>query len=170
MFLIFSLLFALQAWAVRGTPLDDCECASIAPDLKAFLLFLIATIVADVWKEDSNYGWTDTGDVIRGHKALDRSITYKGYVLNMTSQRWLTDADTSRSLWWHYLVVIVPSNYNPDTARNATLWITDGDNDSPDELPTRFNYNMLIASELAMATGLITGCLFQVLRTIKAWL
>jgi PhoPQ-activated pathogenicity-related protein len=80
----------------------------------------------------------------------------------MTSQRWLTDADTTRSLWWHYLVVIVPSNYNPEFARNATLWITDGDNDSPDELPTRFNYNMLLASELAMGTGVITGCLFQV--------
>lgn len=80
----------------------------------------------------------------------------------MTSQRWLTDADTTRSLWWHYLVVIVPSNYNPSFARNATLWITDGDNDSPDELPTRFNYNMLLASELAMGTGLITGCLFQI--------
>ena len=42
------------------------------------------------------------------------------------------------------------------------MWITDGNNDHPEELPNRFNYNMLLASELAMGTGTITGCLFQV--------
>jgi len=80
----------------------------------------------------------------------------------MTSQRWLTDADTSMSLWWHYLVVIVPSNYDASTPRNGTLWITDGTNNHPEDIPDRFNYNMVVASELAMGTGLITGCLFQI--------
>ena len=80
----------------------------------------------------------------------------------MTSQRWLTDADSDRSIWWHWLVVVVPSNYNEHTSRNGTLWITDGKNDHPDEVPDRFNYNMVIASELAMGTGLVTGALFQV--------
>ena len=114
-----------------------------------------------VWKEDPNYSWADTGEVIHGHNT-DKTASYVGYILNMTSQRWLSDEDTSRSLWWHYLVVIVPSTHNRETIHNATLWITDGNNDNPDELPTRFNYNMLLASELAMGTGLITGCLFQV--------
>ena len=81
-------------------------------------------------------------------------------MLNMTSQRWLTDADTTRSLWWHYLVVIKPSNYDEEHSRNGTLWITDGKN--TDDIPTRTNYNILICSELAMGTGLITGCLFQI--------
>ena len=126
------------------------------------LSYVASTAMDDyVWREDPNYSWTDTGEVIHGHNR-DRSVSYTGYILNMTSQRWLTDADTTRSLWWHYLVVIVPSNYNKDFRRNGTLWITDGSNDHPDELPTRFNYNMLIASELAMGTGLITGCLFQI--------
>jgi len=80
----------------------------------------------------------------------------------MTSQRWLTDDDTDRSIWWHFFVVIVPSNYDPSTARNGTLWITDGKNDHPDEYPTRTNYNMIVASELAMGTGMVTGCLFQI--------
>ena len=26
----------------------------------------------------------------------------------MTSQGWLTPADSSRSVWWHYMVVVVP--------------------------------------------------------------
>lgn len=47
----------------------------------------------------------------------------------MTSQRWLTDADfspesESGSIWWHYLVVIVPDEVK--YTRNATLWITGG--------------------------------------------
>jgi PhoPQ-activated pathogenicity-related protein len=130
--------------------------------LSLFVLHALSTPLDDyVWKDDSNYGWVDTGEVIHGHN-VDGTLNYVGYILNMTSQRWLTDADTTRSLWWHYLVVIVPSNYNKDTHNNGTLWITDGDNESPEELPTRFNYNMLLASELAMGTGLITGCLFQV--------
>ncbi len=33
---------------------------------------------------------------------------YTGHVLNMTSQQWLTSADSDRSIWWHYLAVIVP--------------------------------------------------------------
>lgn len=135
--LIFSLA-ALLVLQVLSTPLDDY-----------------------VWKEDPEYSWFDTGKRIHGHN-IGRSNSYVGHILNMTSQRWLTDADTSMSLWWHYLVVIVPSNYDPSTARNATLWITDGKNNNPDETPNRFNYNMIIASELAMGTGLITGCLFQI--------
>ena len=119
--LLCSVLLAIGKVAL-STPLDDY-----------------------VWKEDPNYSWTDTGEIIHGHN-IGKTETYKGYVLNMTSQRWLTDEDTTRSLWWHYLVVIVPSNYNPSTARNATLWITDGNNDDP--VPNRFNYNMILASEM----------------------
>ena len=101
----------------------------------------------------------NTGEKIRGRNK-DGSVHWTGHVLNMTSQRWLTDAETSRSLWWHYLVVIKPSNYDEQHSKNGTLWITDGKN--TDDIPTRTNYNMLICSELAMGTGLITGCLFQI--------
>jgi len=113
-----------------------------------------------VWKEDPNYSWYDTGEEIHGRN-VDGSVRYVGYVLNMTSQRWLTDEDTSRSLWWHTLVVIVPSNYDKTYSRNATLWITDGDNGDSDPI-SRTNYNMLIASELAMGTGMIVASLFHV--------
>jgi PhoPQ-activated pathogenicity-related protein len=76
--------------------------------------------------------------------------------------RWLTDADTTRSLWWHFFVIIIPDNYDASHPNNGTLWITDGNNDHPDEFPTIENYNMVIASQLAKGTGLITGCLFQI--------
>ena len=40
---------------------------------------------------------------------LKKERSWTGYVLNVTSQRWLTDADfspdsTAKSIWWHMLV------------------------------------------------------------------
>ncbi len=59
-------------------------------------------------------------------------------MLNMTSQRWLTDADfapnsPSKSLWFHYLVVIVPNAVQ--WTRNASLYITGGENDHGGSIP-----------------------------------
>lgn len=48
------------------------------------------------------------------------------------------DTDTPnqllRSIWFHYLVVIIPENLNKDWDANATLYVTGGSNTSP--LPT----------------------------------
>ena len=46
-----------------------------------------------VWAEDPNYSWVDTGEVIEG-RSVDGSHHRKGYVLNMTSQQWLTPEGT----------------------------------------------------------------------------
>ena len=88
----------------------------------------------------------------------------EAYTLNMTSQRWLTDDDFSpssdaKSLWWHYLVVIVPDNYDP-TSKNASLWITGGDVHSGP--PQAQDEDIFLSAALATNTGLITGALFQV--------
>ncbi len=32
------------------------------------------------------------------------------YVLNMTSQTWLTAADSDRSVWWHFMAIIIPDH------------------------------------------------------------
>ena len=37
-----------------------------------------------------------------------------------------TDADTSRSVWWHYLLINVPDDIQ--YTDHALLWITGGDN------------------------------------------
>ncbi len=92
---------------------------------------------------------------------MDRG--YTSYLLNMTSQRWLTDADFSAgsesgSIWWHYLVVIVPDEIK--YKQNASLWITGGSQRSG--LPDPHSEDVALAAALAMTTGTITGCLFQV--------
>ena len=81
----------------------------------------------------------------------------------MTSQRWLTDADFSEgsqsgSIWWHYLVVIVPDNL--EFTRNATIWITGGSQGSG--APHAGDEDVVVSAALATSTGVVTGILYQI--------
>lgn len=63
-----------------------------------------------------------------------------------------------KSLWWHYLVVVVPDNLQ--YTRNASLYITGGSNtNSP---PDKVNEDILVAVTLATTAGVVCGTLFQV--------
>jgi PhoPQ-activated pathogenicity-related protein len=81
----------------------------------------------------------------------------------MTSQRWLTDADFSatsqaKSIWWHFLVVIVPDAIN--FKNNGTLYITGGS--MGDSVPSPNSEDIIVAAALATSVGQITGALFQI--------
>jgi len=76
----------------------------------------------------------------------------------MTSQKWLDESIVTRSVWWHMLVVIVPDTLQ--YSDNGTLWITGGSNENP--MPSEKDEDILLASELAMGCGVVTGALFQV--------
>ena len=69
-----------------------------------------------------------------------------------------------RSHWWHILLVVIPDNLNPAYATNATIWITDMDNEDSDGtgVPDRFNYNVILISTLATGIGMPFAALFQV--------
>jgi PhoPQ-activated pathogenicity-related protein len=114
-----------------------------------------------VWTPDEHYQWVDSGKTIHGRN-IDGSITYTGYLLNLTSQQWLTPEDCDRSIWWHQLVVIVPSNLNPEYSKNATLWITGGSNGSPDNWPVPTDEDIATTATLAMNTGTVSAALFQI--------
>lgn len=80
----------------------------------------------------------------------------------MTSQRWLTDADFSAgsqsgSIWWHYLVVIVPDNLK--YTRNASIWITGCDQGF---IPGQNDEDVALSAALATNVGSVIGVLFQV--------
>jgi PhoPQ-activated pathogenicity-related protein len=84
------------------------------------------------------------------------------YALNLTSQRWLSDSDFSanseaKSLWWHYLMVIVPDDLKFKS--NGSLWITGGNMGS---VPKIDDEDMVVSAALAVTTGTITGALFQI--------
>jgi len=49
----------------------------------------------------------------------------KVYVINMTSQTWRSESEVNRTLWQHWLTVVVPRDVASDT---ALLWINGGSN------------------------------------------
>uniref|UniRef100_A0A7S3H7N8 Uncharacterized protein n=1 Tax=Spumella elongata TaxID=89044 RepID=A0A7S3H7N8_9STRA len=134
-----ALLCLLGAQTVYSTALDDY-----------------------VWKPDSNYGWVDMGPEYQFNNTIGPR-SYQAYTLNMTSQRWLTDADFSEgsqsgSIWWHYLVVIVPDNVQ--FTRNATIWITGGN--MGNSAPHSRQEDVIVSAALATTLGTITGILYQI--------
>ena len=52
----------------------------------------------------------------------------KVYVINMTSQTWRSTSEVNRTLWKHWLTIIVPNDVASDT---ALLWINGGSNNRP---------------------------------------
>merc|ERR1719487_2634830 len=114
-----------------------------------------------VWKPDENYQWVDMGSEY-SFKSNVGFKPYTAYTLNMTSQRWLTDAEFSEgsqsgSIWWHYLVVIVPENLK--YKNNGTLWITGM---SQSSIPDQGIEDVVLSAALATKVGVVTGVLFQI--------
>lgn len=74
-----------------------------------------------VAKPDAAYKW-----------ALVKTTNFPtgtAYVLEMTSQEWLTDKEVNRTTWKHWLTVVRPKEVKSKT---GFLFITGGNNNSPD--------------------------------------
>jgi len=56
---------------------------------------------------DESYSWHDTKERVSGVDS-DSGVAWTGYILNMTSQTWMTNAKVDFPLWWHIMVVVVP--------------------------------------------------------------
>jgi len=95
--LLLTLAFALCLQAPNGTTALD---RSIA-------------------KPDTSYKW-ELAKTIPGS-------TVTGYVLDMTSQTWLTSAEVNRTEWKHWVTVYKPAKVESDI---ALLMITGGSNES----------------------------------------
>jgi PhoPQ-activated pathogenicity-related protein len=80
---------------------------------------------------DSSYTWNQVRKI--------SSLQYTTYVIDMTSQTWLTSAEVDRTQWRHWVTVIIP---NTIASTTAFLWIGGGNNNDP--APTSAN------SDLAM--------------------
>lgn len=97
-----------------------------------------------------------TGVASEHHTALDEyvakpdsSYSYKlvkampgergtAYVLEMTSQQWLTEKEVDKPVWKHWLTIIKPEQVESDT---GLLFITGGANDRP--APERLDQNLV---------------------------
>lgn len=81
----------------------------------------------------------------------------------MTSQSWLQPEDSSRHIWWHLVVVIVPEVVLTNT---STMYITGngngGDGGLNDIVTNAENEDRLVGAVLAVSTHSVTAILFQV--------
>ncbi len=100
--------------------------ASLSLFLTAFALMAIPAYTQEtaldryVRKPDQAYSWKLL-NTIAGQG-------YKGYLLELTSQRWRTEADVDRPVWKHWLTIVKPDNA---TTSKALLFIGGGNNNSP---------------------------------------
>ena len=62
---------------------------------------------------------------------------YTSYVLDLTSQKWLTDAEVDKPVWQHWIILIVPWEVDYET---AFLLINGGGNDAAPPDPTDEEY------------------------------
>jgi PhoPQ-activated pathogenicity-related protein len=129
-------------------------------------------------KDDGAFEWHDTGRRLNGssHNILpNNKITWTGYVLNFTSQKWLNESDFDFSwcenrkighVWFHTLVVIVPSNLRPADPNGSTafMYMTGGTNggSGTQTIPTATSEDITVAANIAMQTGTVGASLFQI--------
>ncbi|CAF0836916.1 unnamed protein product [Adineta ricciae] len=103
-----------------------------------------------VHAEDPHFGWT----LINTYDEID----YKLYILNFTSQKWLDENYSSRSIWWHYLCITVPKKLTrPDT---AFLFIDGGSNN--DSIPQPQDLFVAATAMIAVGIGSVTADLQDV--------
>jgi PhoPQ-activated pathogenicity-related protein len=70
-------------------------------------------------------------------------------LIDLTSQRWLTEAEVERPLWKHWLVVVTPANVTSDV---GMLFISGGRNDrTPPTAPTKW------LADMARDTGTVVA-------------
>jgi PhoPQ-activated pathogenicity-related protein len=116
-----------------------------------------------VHADDGAFAWRDTGKILHSDSVLAENA-WTGYLLNVTSQKWLTPADFSGPIghiWTHQVLVIVPNRTRYADA--AAMWITGNGNDgAPDELPSATDEDVLVCASLAVTVGTVCTVLFQI--------
>jgi hypothetical protein len=69
-----------------------------------------------VWADNEGYSW----EILETNSSALGGTTY---IVNMTSQYWLTENEVNRNLWWHELVVAIPDEYDPDLHGSGFLYV-----------------------------------------------
>ncbi len=130
-----ALILAFGAATSCATP----QLADIGPNPPNVLDAYVA-------KPDASFAWK-----------VEKTFTGEGYhgaVLELTSQTWMTAADSDRPVWKHWLTIAVP---NTVTAKKAFLYINGGNNTSaaPASAAPRF-------AQMAIDTGSVIADLSNV--------
>ncbi|CAF4558442.1 unnamed protein product, partial [Rotaria sp. Silwood2] len=90
-------------------------------------------------KPDPVFAWK----LIKTHYEL----THTTYILNMTSQQWFDASFSSRSIWWHYMVITVPRIHS----RPKTAYMLIGGETNLDPVPKRDSWG----EKISVKTGTV---------------
>lgn len=102
--------------------------------------------------DDGAYGYTGPHQQFKMPGAT-------AFVLNLTSQTWLTDDDFKpyspvKSTWWHQLTVIVPDKLDKDLT-TSFIWVTGGSNTNHSQQVDPKDSELGVVGAVAVATGRI---------------
>lgn len=90
----------------------------------------------------------------------EKGLGYEVLWLNLTSQAWLTEKDSDRSIWWHYVAIIVPNKLNPAFADRGLMYMTGGNQDP--KPPKLTGEDLLVGAILAQTCETVVTVLFQI--------
>src|SRR3954469_2404143 len=110
----------MRLWKLLGAALTAVLIAGGPVFTSAALANPKNALDAYVAKPDPAFAWKEVGKI--------SGPGYHGAVLELTSQRWLTEKDVDRTVWKHWLTVIVPEKVSH---RKALLYITGGEIKDP---------------------------------------
>ena len=108
-------------------------------------------------KEDPNYKWSITGDV------LDTLSGGKAYMLNVTSQQWLDVSKAygpgNTSIWTHQVAVIIPKVLKYPNV--SVSYLTIGCNEHP-TTPDPNEGDFMNMDQIAKETGVVAFIVWQI--------
>ncbi|KAJ8037102.1 Autocrine proliferation repressor protein A [Holothuria leucospilota] len=114
------------------------------------------TLLADyVFKPDDSYSFS----ILDEYTQRDQNEAFTSYVLNVTSQTWLTEKAVDRSVWWHHLIITVPDNRVFQDL--GVLFVSAGTNEDGLQDPLKDAENRVV-SYIATQLGVVTAVLRQV--------
>ncbi len=122
------------------------SCTSAGPATQAVAANPPNVLDAYVARPDPSFAWK-----------IDSTFSgpgYRGVVIDLTSQTWLDDSQMDRSVWKHWLTVVIPDEL---ASNKALLYIGSGSNDRA--APTKASETV---TQIALATKSVVADLGQV--------
>ncbi len=119
-----------------------------AKRVMAILVALLLATVAAATPLDDYIARPDASYTYSVVNAIDHPLG-KIYVIDMKSQTWRTEKEVNRTLWQHWLSIIVPNDVSSDT---ALLWINGGSNGGkPPSNPDMMTVQIALQSKTVVA-------------------
>lgn len=141
-FIALAATALIATWISMSTHVDDVATDDEQP--KANNKFLQQYVKTP----DPEYGYR----VLPEYTMRNRDESFTAFVLNMTSHQWLSPKTVTRTLWWHYLTVVIPDNIvYPDV---GCLYVTGGSNND-DPIDPATDVELVLIRQVATRVGIV---------------